>query len=72
MLDKVENLPLTISTNIEDNVIKVYYISAGTGGSDIDEEIVMTGENGINLYNHMMVIAAFGLLVITTKKKQYN
>lgn len=30
-LDKVENLPLTISTNNDENVIKVYYESAGEG-----------------------------------------
>lgn len=30
-LDKVENLPLTISNNNDENVIKVYYVSAGEG-----------------------------------------
>ena len=62
-LDKVENLPLTISTNNDENVIKVYYVSAGEG--DVEHP-----KTGIDTNSWLSVVGLSSILLGLVKIKR--
>ena len=71
-LDKVENLPLTISVDEEKNVIKVYYVNTA---KDQPIEIPNTGLNedsGSTAGLIVTMLYLVGLAIFLSKRKGFN
>ena len=71
-LDKVENLPLTISVDEEKNVIKVYYVNTA---KDQPIEIPNTGlneESGSTAGLIVTMLYLVGLSIFLSKRKGFN
>ena len=71
VLDRVENSPLTITADAEENVIKVYYISAM---KDMAIEIPNTGIDSDNSYLELFIglIYLAGISVFFQKRQNNN
>lgn len=68
-LDKVENLPLSVSVNNEENKIQVYYIS----GKNKDNIIAPnTNTKSIGIASIVIVGSIFGLIMVNKKRKFSN
>lgn len=70
VLEKTENLPLTVGVDIDQNVVKVYYTSTDV----VNENITApnTGIKNIGIVGIVMGVSVVGLILINKKRKFNN